>query len=123
MNTIERTTKVADQVLREIEKMDALAMRLVAYPYVNGWERGWTLVDLNIPDRKPCGVTFAENSNSDDIVVYVGTVPIFGLAANPVTEEIYAAKLFHLVGAHAPAARTVIARLRELKARAGEIAK
>lgn len=77
---IHRTTETADKVLRHIEKLvrakaepDLDQQELTLYPYVNGRERGWTLVRVAPGERgydEARAVSFAENRNSDAVVIY-----------------------------------------------------
>jgi hypothetical protein len=69
---IQTTTRVADEVLthlrrnlRDFRREDGRGT-LYVYPYLNGREQGWTLtIEIDLPV-----LTFSENRNSDDVVVY-----------------------------------------------------
>jgi len=103
---IEKTTKVADQVLTALAKLDG--PRAYAIPYVNGREKGWTVfpaVRLNDP-MGALGVTFAESRNSDQIVLYTGTNP--HRHEQPVTEAVYASAQYFLAGEYDEVAQTAV---------------
>ena len=74
---IHKTTHVADAVLAIVEGLSQ-EFDFTLEPYQNGREHGWALGNFQI-DKK---VAFAENRNSDDIVVYMGNVLSFDMAGN-----------------------------------------
>ncbi len=69
---IHTTTRMADEVLTHLRRnlrsfqWEDGRNTLYIYPYLNGRERGWTLsIHIDLPV-----LTFSENRNSDDVVVY-----------------------------------------------------
>jgi hypothetical protein len=89
---IVRTTKVADKVLKQfISRWKSLKFpsiypeefNLYLEPYQNGREHGWS---LSYKMRK---VAFSEYRNSDQIVVYCGTLADFHLQGNVPSDKVY----------------------------------
>lgn len=84
---IKKATTTADAVLAVINALvtdeDTI---LYAYPYKNGRENGWTL------QSNTATVRFAENRNSDDIIVYVE--PEISYADNCTEKGYQSGKLF-----------------------------
>lgn len=79
---IRKATTTADAVLAVIDALVAEEETVLnAYPYKNCRENGWTLIS------NTATVRFAENRNSDDIVVYVE--PEKYRYANNVSDEAY----------------------------------
>ena len=76
-----RTTQKADAVLAIV---DDLAQDDVLYlePYQNGREHGWILYD-----GSGAGAAFAENRNSDHIVIYLGARSEFEMQGNVPSER------------------------------------
>lgn len=79
---------VAEQVLAYLGRMDA-AYGLWLEPYVNGREIGYSLSNMTHK------VSFSENRNSDDIVVYCGRQRDFSMQGNVPNEAIYVVAVYH----------------------------
>lgn len=67
---------LSDKVLRAVERSPAIAISdtvsVTRWPYKNGREHGYTIV-IDRPYKERVYVSFAQNRNSDDVVVYHGT--------------------------------------------------
>jgi hypothetical protein len=87
---LEKTTRVADRVLAQIERIlekKSNAGGLWVETYKNGRENGYALIySFGIVFRK---IAFAENRNSDDIVLYKGAISDFSNAGNIPSAAIY----------------------------------
>ncbi len=84
---IQKTTRLADAVLSLIDVRLAEHKMLYAAPYKNGREDGWALYTLLQDGGKQ--VCFAENRNSDQLVVYAGTVGGFDCTGNVPSEFVW----------------------------------
>lgn len=89
---IYKKTKVADAVLAVFQALyDSEERNFGVEPYMNGREAGWKITDWNV-NRS---AVFAENRNSDDIVVYVGDGFLhFTMQGNIPDEETYQKRKF-----------------------------
>mgnify|MGYP001573661105 CR=1 FL=1 len=81
-----KTTTKADVILTIVEEIDAefeSREKIYVYPYHNGKERGWHLTANNK------AITFSENRNTDQIVVYHGAYTKFinGIPSNQIYED------------------------------------
>lgn len=78
----------ANTVLYHLKRLSKLTGGVYwVEPYKNGRERGWAVESEARHGRK---VAFAENRNSDDLVVYRGTGRNFDAAGNVPDDETYA---------------------------------
>jgi len=100
--------KVADRVLKEFKKIARSSdntLDVTLGLYVNCREQGYAINDsYYVVKRK---VAFAENRNSDDIVVYFGSSSDFESNTNIPSEEVYRNSRFFGVGQEAQAAQFV----------------
>ena len=81
--------KVASAVLEELRELFSIAPKgMTAYieSYSNGREQGYCLQYYN---KKMYSFSFAENRNSDDIVVYSGESSDFNTGGNIPSDKIY----------------------------------
>ncbi len=86
---------VAKKVLAEVKKiLDAANLQVegglepALYLYVNGRERGYIIKTFKF------AVAFAENRNSDDIVIYHGKVGDFTLNGSLQNDKIYESAVY-----------------------------
>jgi hypothetical protein len=103
---IVRTTQKADAVLATVDDLVQEDTRLYLEPYQNGREHGWVL--YNVTGE---GVAFAENRNSDDIVVYLGTRSEFEMQGNVPSERVWKDRRMFEYDAYYEAAEAIIAHL------------
>lgn len=113
---LRRTMTVADKVarhvsrlLKEFDRIEEYMWKNEAflYPYVNGRERGYAIwVENDIP-----AFLFAENRNSDDIVVYEDPKWQIGYR---LTDEGYKSKKLFAWKHEEQAARYIVRRIKKL---------
>ena len=91
--------KVAKKVLASVnKKMEKhVAETCCVESYANGREQGYSIVQFGILVPKGLSlrkVSFSENRNSDDIVIYSGKDSQFSMQGNVANEEIYQARKY-----------------------------
>lgn len=88
MITFTNSLKIAKQVLTQVNKKMSkeVAKTCSVESYSNGREQGFSIVQYCNPALK---VSFSENRNSDDIVVYAGEDREFDMGGNIASEKLY----------------------------------
>jgi hypothetical protein len=88
MITLKQNLLVARKVLAQVNKKmsSKVAKTCSVEAYQNGRESGYSIVQYCNPALK---VSFSENRNSDDIVVYAGEDQEFNMGGNIPSEKIY----------------------------------
>lgn len=103
--SINRTTKLADAVLANIELIIDEDANYYLEPYQNGREHGWTIA------KKTLKVAFAEYRSSDQIVLYIGERTDFNMSGNVPSDKVYENKVFLPYDDTMKAAQRIIAYL------------
>lgn len=106
---------VAKRVLSAIRLPDAVAEECDVVGYENGREHGLCIKCYYVKDggNRPVTICFAENRNSDQIVVYVSTPgERFDANTNIPTARAYEAAKYFDYGEYAKAANFITSKLR-----------
>ena len=91
--------KAADNVLTALRRLDTPGadhppLKVMVQCYANGREEGYSLYSLRSPDDGFRQIAVAQYRNSDNIVVYFGTILDFYMAGNIPSDKIYKAARF-----------------------------
>lgn len=102
-NKADAVLAVIDDITRDRQDPDIL---IRAEAYVNGREHGWKLYT----DESEGAVLFAENRNSDNIVVYVESNGTYKYA-DRLSDEAYSGRIFFRYDEYLKAAKFIVKAL------------